>query len=823
MVSGTTLSLTATVTNKRGIPLTNQPVTWSSSDETVASVSSAGVVTGIKVGSAIIRAAAGTITSSGTSLTVTPGAATALGLRTQPSDGQSGIVLRAQPVVEIRDAAGNVVGAATNQIVATIASGGGTLSGTATIAAVAGVASFTNLALTGTIGARTLTFASTGLTPVTSSSFALGAGAPAQLAIRTQPAGPTLGALGTQPQIEIRDAAGNLVTTATNNVTAAIASGGGTLAGSTTIAAVSGVASFTDLAITGNAGARTMTFSAGTLTAATSSTFSLVVPTGRDFAIDNAQFTQGIQTANGSLPMVLSSRAAVVNVLVRVASGTGVPMQIVLRLFNAAGALIRADTAVVTPIASPSFASPTAQFFVPAATLQPGLRWQVVRDPRGAVPDLQASNDVYPATGTQLLSTVSVPTLKVRFVPITLTSHNNATGNVTTGNIPEYLRTLRTIHPIGVIDARVRTAFSTAASFGTPPSGGEAAFWTRLISELDVARVADPVDADAVWYGVVLPPTGFNFTAYGGFSYIPASGTATGPNTRTSSGVQVNWFSRASQARELFAHELAHTFGRLHAPCGGAGAPLDPNYPVSGGTIDFVGHDVYSWENGLALSAAPIPTSYGDIMGYCNQVWTSAYTYQGILNFRGIGSVAMVQTASPPRTRVVLVRGSVENGTVQLEPAFTLTGRPTSDEGGPFRAIALASDGRVLFSQSFTPATIDHAANTQHFTLAIPATPDLENDLSEIRVVGPSGEARMTRSVTGLSPTSMRPRLMRRGAAVDAECMDSRARGIVVLDDAGAVLAVSAAPTAGVANTGSTVTVLCSDGVRTTTQRLGPP
>jgi hypothetical protein len=58
-------------------------------------------------------------------------------------------------------------------VVASIASGTGTLSGTTTVAAVAGIATFTNLVITATAGNFTLTFTPTSLTPVTSSSLTI--------------------------------------------------------------------------------------------------------------------------------------------------------------------------------------------------------------------------------------------------------------------------------------------------------------------------------------------------------------------------------------------------------------------------------------------------------------------------------------------------------------------------------------------------------------------------------------------------------------------------------------------------------------------------
>jgi len=95
---------------------------------------------------------------------------TALAIRTQPGDGSSGSALSKQPVIELRDAAGNLT-TSTASVTAAVATGGGTVGGTSTVSAVAGVATFTNLSVSGSAGARTLTFSATGASSVTSSSF----------------------------------------------------------------------------------------------------------------------------------------------------------------------------------------------------------------------------------------------------------------------------------------------------------------------------------------------------------------------------------------------------------------------------------------------------------------------------------------------------------------------------------------------------------------------------------------------------------------------------------------------------------------------------
>ncbi|MGH7554819.1 MAG: hypothetical protein ACREMQ_17605, partial [Longimicrobiales bacterium] len=478
-----------------------------------------------------------------------------------------------------------------------------------------------------------------------------------------------------------------------------------------------------------------------------------------------------------------------------------------------------ADTATTmgTLGANTSYATPSVQFLLPAAALRSGLAWQVERDATGTARDDSAANDVFPRTGRANLVTVDVPTLNVRFVPIVLSAHGNTTGAVSAASIPEYLRTLRSIHPVGRIDAQVGTPLTTSASFGTPPSGGERAFWVQVLAELDLARLADPTDPQTHWYGVVVPPAGFNFTAFGGFGYIPATGSSTGASTRTALGVQLGWFSRPTQARDLVAHELAHNFGRLHAPCGGAGAPLDGAYPFPGGLIDRHGHDVFSWATQRTTSATTVNTDVGDVMGYCFPVWTSTYTYRGILEFRG--STA----APPPIARVLVVRGSIVDGIgVELEPAFAIDARPSLPERvGAYRLEGLDSDGRVLFAHDFEPAVLDHTPAVRPFTLAIPASPQLEDALVTLRVRGPAGEARMTR-VPSAGPAGRGPALRATASRIafgmaSVTCADGAARGILVRHaGTGAVLGTARGATMEVAAApGTPLDVACSDGVRT--------
>ena len=215
------------------------------------------------------------LTSAGSqAVVITPLPATQLAVTTSPGTGNTGALLSPQPVVQVRDASNGVVVGATNAVTATLVGGGGVLSGTQTVSAVNGVATFTNLIVTGP-GSYTLSFAATGLTTAVSPSFTINALPPTALGIGTQPSGATTGTpLTTQPVIQVKDVNGGVVVAATNNVTAAIASGTGTLSGTTTVAAVNGLATFTNLVITG-AGTSTIVFTSTGLTSVTSSSITV--------------------------------------------------------------------------------------------------------------------------------------------------------------------------------------------------------------------------------------------------------------------------------------------------------------------------------------------------------------------------------------------------------------------------------------------------------------------------------------------------------------------------------------------------------------------
>jgi uncharacterized protein YccT (UPF0319 family) len=280
-------------------------------------------------------------------IALTPGAATQLAITIQPSaSAASGVAFAQQPVIQLKDAAGNAVSVAGTVVTAAIATGGGALGGTVTASTNAsGVATFFNLAITGTAGDRTLNFSSGVLTGATSSAVTVTASGTPQLTLTTQPsAAPASGIVfAQQPVVQLRDAVGNAVTLGGVSVTVAIATGSGTLSGTTTATTnASGVAIFTNLAITGAIGSQTLSFSAAGYTSVISSVLALAPGTATQVTINTQPSATAASGVAFALQPVLQVRDAAGNAV----SVAGFTVTAVIA--SGVGGVLSGATSVVT-------------------------------------------------------------------------------------------------------------------------------------------------------------------------------------------------------------------------------------------------------------------------------------------------------------------------------------------------------------------------------------------------------------------------------------------------------------------------------------------
>jgi len=257
---GQTTRLSAVAHDARGNPVADAPVTWVSSDPTRARVDSAGMVTALADGDAMISASIGQVTGT-TILAVAQQVAT----------------------VEVTPAAVAITVGATQQFAATAKDAGGTtvtgvkflwVSANPAIA----VVDTTGLARGTSVGAVTITAVGRGEPGNAVLTVGVSPSTPAKVAFSVQPTTSIAGqALSPAVEVEIRDANDNLVPTARNAVTLSFGAnpGSGTLSGTKTVAAVNGIASFSGLWINKAAAGYTLSASATSLTGATSGAFTI--------------------------------------------------------------------------------------------------------------------------------------------------------------------------------------------------------------------------------------------------------------------------------------------------------------------------------------------------------------------------------------------------------------------------------------------------------------------------------------------------------------------------------------------------------------------
>jgi len=238
-------------------------------------------------------------TETSDTFSITAGPAARLVFETQPISANAGAPITPAVTVRVVDGFGNPT---TSSVVVTLATTtvGVALQGTTSVAAVNGMATFSDLSMAQPGAGYVLAASAVGMTPVFSNAFSIFPGSPAKLVFTVEPAYAQIGlALSPPVQVAIQDSFGNPTPSATNAITLALGAnpGNATLSGTLTANAVGGVASFGNLKLDQPGVGYTLVASSGALTGATSQPFR--VDTARVIAFvreDQNGAHQGIAT-----------------------------------------------------------------------------------------------------------------------------------------------------------------------------------------------------------------------------------------------------------------------------------------------------------------------------------------------------------------------------------------------------------------------------------------------------------------------------------------------------------------------------------------------
>lgn len=234
----------------------------------------------VQTGATLVASATGFTGATSQPFNIVPGPASRLVFSAQPSTAVSNATLSPAIRVSVQDAFGNVVTGDTRTVSLALGNnpGFGTLSGTTSVAASAGLATFSDLSLDRTGSGYTLVASASGVSSAVSAGFDITPGPATWVVFEGQlPPFVTAGA-AFRAQAAIVDPAGNVVTSATDAITLSLSGGtaGAVLSGTLTTAAVGGRASFTNLSVDKAGGGYRLSTSAAGLLSTTSSSFSVL-------------------------------------------------------------------------------------------------------------------------------------------------------------------------------------------------------------------------------------------------------------------------------------------------------------------------------------------------------------------------------------------------------------------------------------------------------------------------------------------------------------------------------------------------------------------
>ena len=438
-----------------------------------------------------------------------------LGFLVQPTSATLSASIAPAIQVQVQDSLGNVVTTATNTVTLSLSNNpsAATLGGTLAVAAVNGIATFSNISLNLFGSGYTLQASSGALAPVISNGIDI-YGVKTKLAFTTQPSTTTAGATMPTVRVTIQDAANNRVATATDSVTIAIGTNPatGTLSGTLKVAAVAGVATFSNLSINNAATGYTLSTTATGLTTAASTAFN-------------------VAAVGPASKLVFVSQPS------NVVSGVAISPSFAVQVQDAGGALVTSSVQQVTLSIDPT-TNPTGLATVsgtPTVTAVGGIATfsNVIVNRAG--------------TGYRLIATAT---------GTTLTTSTSSTFNVTAGTAnrlgfsqqPTHTVAAATMSPTVVVEVqdangnRVTTGSSVAVSLALSTctatlTGGGTANTTNGIATYSGLSVGTAVTgctltATASAAGLIQSvSTAFNSVAAGGavklkFTTQPASATA---------------------------------------------------------------------------------------------------------------------------------------------------------------------------------------------------------------------------------------------------------------------------------------------------------
>jgi len=383
----------------------------------------------------------------------------------------------------------------------------------------------------------------------------------------------------------------------------------------------------------------------------------------------------------------VANRSALVRVFVRLDGGyNGQP--VTGRLLLSEGGTPIDVTQTLTGDSTDGDLSTTINFELSGAQVPEDFRYQVLvgQAPGGASGNGQAT---YPAAGLELIGATNVgPTLKVQLVPVQYGyDGSDRIPDTSDPVIQKFFEGFLSMYPVPGVEISLHAPIAWSKKVDAFGSG-----WDTLLNHITQLRLDENTPEDVYFYGIFQPTT--NFGAYcnqGCVAGLGNLGQSPGDNyARAAIGLAYGDDESVLTA----LHEIGHTHGRNHSPCGGAQG-TDPAYPYNGGGIGV-------WGYNSSTKHLQDPNQAKDIMGYCYPNWISDFTFYALMQrIKDVNNAKWTFPADKMNRTYDRVQIDQRGGASVLEPVFMRT--PPMAE--PAKVVVRTASGDVTLEAAYYPYT----------------------------------------------------------------------------------------------------------------------